>query len=170
MIYSACKLNKQGDNIQPWRTPFPVWKQSVVPCPILIVASWPAFRFLKRKVKWSGIPISWRIFHSLLWSTQSKVWNLLISYNGSYPRLTSYERLVLNVHWWWFWSSLPPHPPFMIPDCKPLPRAQFGFIFVLLIWESELDCGDSERDLLYFFLLEAIIKACEIFFFREHRL
>ena len=26
-MYSAYKLNKQGDNIQPWRTPFPVWNQ-----------------------------------------------------------------------------------------------------------------------------------------------
>jgi len=25
LIYSAYKLNKQGDNIQPWRTPFPIW-------------------------------------------------------------------------------------------------------------------------------------------------
>ena len=33
MMYSAYKLNKQGDNIQPWHTPFPVWNQSVVPCP-----------------------------------------------------------------------------------------------------------------------------------------
>ena len=31
MMYSACKLNKQGDNIYPWRTPFPIWKQSFVP-------------------------------------------------------------------------------------------------------------------------------------------
>ena len=29
-MYSAYKLNKQGDNIQPWRTPFPIWNQSVV--------------------------------------------------------------------------------------------------------------------------------------------
>ena len=72
MMYSAYKLNKQGDNIQPWRTPFPVGNQSVVPCPVLTVASWPAYRFLKRQVRWSGIPISFRIFHSLLWSTQSK--------------------------------------------------------------------------------------------------
>ena len=48
MMYFAYKLNKQGDNIQPWRTPFPVWNQSVVPCPVLTVASWPAYRFLKR--------------------------------------------------------------------------------------------------------------------------
>ena len=25
MMYSAYKLNMQGDNIQPWRTPFPIW-------------------------------------------------------------------------------------------------------------------------------------------------
>ena len=62
MMYSAYKLNKQGDNIQPWRTPFPIWNQSVVPCPVLTVAFWPAYRFLKRQVRWSGIPISWRIF------------------------------------------------------------------------------------------------------------
>ena len=72
MMYSAYKLNKQGDNIQPWRIHFPIWNQSVVPCPILTVASWPAYRFLKRQIRWSCIPVSFRIFHSLLWSTQSK--------------------------------------------------------------------------------------------------
>ena len=58
MMYTAYKLNKQGDNIQP----FLIWNQSVVPCPVLTVASWPAYRFLKTQVRWSGIPISWRIF------------------------------------------------------------------------------------------------------------
>ena len=72
MMYSAYMLNKQGDNIQPWCTPFPIWNQSVVPCPVLTVAFWPEYRFLRRQVKCSGIPISLRIFHSLLWSTQSK--------------------------------------------------------------------------------------------------
>ena len=28
MMYSAYKLNKQGDNIQPWCTPFPIWNHS----------------------------------------------------------------------------------------------------------------------------------------------
>ena len=72
MMYSAYKLNKQGDNIQPWCTPFPIWNQSVFPCSVLTAASWSAYRFLKRRVRLSGIPISLRIFHSLLWSTQSK--------------------------------------------------------------------------------------------------
>ena len=60
MMYSAYKLNKQGDNIQPWHSPFPICNQSVVPCPVLTVASWPAYRFLKRQFRWSGIPISLR--------------------------------------------------------------------------------------------------------------
>ena len=29
--------------------------QSVVSCPVLTVASWPAYRFLRRQVRWSGI-------------------------------------------------------------------------------------------------------------------
>ena len=73
MIYSAYKLNNQGDDIQPWHTPFPIWNQSIVPCWVLTVAFWLTHRFLRRQVRWFGIPISLRVFLSLLWSTQSKV-------------------------------------------------------------------------------------------------
>ena len=66
IMYSEYKLNKQSDSIKPWQTPFSILNQSVVLCPLLTVASWPAFRFLRRQVRWSGIPISLRIFHSLL--------------------------------------------------------------------------------------------------------
>ena len=62
MMYSVYKLNKHCDNIQPWLNPFPIWNQSVVPCPVPTVASWPAYRFLKRQVRWSGILTSFRIF------------------------------------------------------------------------------------------------------------
>ena len=86
MMYSAYKLNKQGDNILPWHTPFPIWNQFVVPCPVLTVASWPAYRFLKRQVRWSSIPMSFRIFHSLLWSTQSKVLHRQYSRNICFPK------------------------------------------------------------------------------------
>ena len=51
-MYSAYKLNKQGDNIQPWSTPFLILNQSVAPCPILTFASWPTCRFLRRQVRW----------------------------------------------------------------------------------------------------------------------
>ena len=72
MIYSAYKLNKQGDNIQPWLTPSPILNQSVISCLVLTIASWPIYRFLRRQIRWSSISISLRIFQSLLWSTQSK--------------------------------------------------------------------------------------------------
>ena len=59
MMYSVYKLNKQVDNIQPWHTPFPVWNQSVVSCPVLTC-------FLTctqiSQVRWSGIPISFKNF------------------------------------------------------------------------------------------------------------
>ena len=74
MMYSAYKLNKQGDNIQLWHTPFPILNQSIFSCLVLTIASWPAYRFVRRQIRWPDIPMSWRIFHSLLWSTQSKVW------------------------------------------------------------------------------------------------
>ena len=62
IMYSTYKLNKQSDNIWPCHTPFPIWNQCVVPCPVLTVAAWPAYKFLRRQVRKSGTPISWRIF------------------------------------------------------------------------------------------------------------
>ena len=32
-------------------TPFPIWKEFVVSCPVLIAVSWSAYRFLKRQVR-----------------------------------------------------------------------------------------------------------------------
>ena len=46
---------------------FTVWATRVFTFP-----SWPAFRFLRRQIRWSYISISLRIFLNLLWSTQSK--------------------------------------------------------------------------------------------------
>ena len=62
MMYSAYKLNKQRENIQPWCTPLPIWNQSVVSYPILTGASCPAHRFRRRQIRWSGIPISFKSF------------------------------------------------------------------------------------------------------------
>ena len=69
---SVYRLNKQGDSRQPCYTPFSVLDQLIISCRILTVASWPTYRFLRRQVSWSGIPISLRAFHSLLWSIESK--------------------------------------------------------------------------------------------------
>ena len=54
-MYSTYKLNKQGDNIQTWSTLSPILYESIVPCLVLTVASWPAYRFLRRQVRWLGI-------------------------------------------------------------------------------------------------------------------
>ena len=56
MMYSAYKLNKQGDNIQPWRTSFPIWNQYIIPCPVLMslfskANQLPTFLFLTETVK-----------------------------------------------------------------------------------------------------------------------
>ena len=39
MMYSAYKLNKQGDNIKPRCICFPIWNQSVVSCLVQTIAS-----------------------------------------------------------------------------------------------------------------------------------
>ena len=51
MMYSTCKLNKPDDNIQLWGTAFSICNQSAVPYPVLTVASWPAYRFLRRQIR-----------------------------------------------------------------------------------------------------------------------
>ena len=61
-------FNKQDENIQPWCTPLSIWNQSVVSCPVVIVASLPAYRFLRRQVRWSGIPELLKNFPQLWWS------------------------------------------------------------------------------------------------------
>ena len=94
--FARCTLhiNKQGDNMQPRWTPFSILNQSIVPCPVLTVASWPAYRFLTRQVRWSDIPISLRILHSLLWSTQ-RLWNNQWSRN----------RCFSGILWVFLWSN-----------------------------------------------------------------
>ena len=71
-MYSPYKLNKHGDNLQPWCIPFPILNQSVIPCKVLTVASWPAYMFLmrqeKKERKWSHSVVSdsmtpWTVAH-----------------------------------------------------------------------------------------------------------
>ena len=71
ILYSTYQLNKQGNNIQHWPTPFPIWKQTVISHPILTVVYWHAYRFLRRLVRWSGITISSRIFYSFFFMIQT---------------------------------------------------------------------------------------------------
>ena len=58
---SACKLNKQDDNIQPCHTPFTILSQSDAACLVLAVTSCPTYRFLRIQVKYLVLS-SLRIF------------------------------------------------------------------------------------------------------------
>ena len=89
IMYCAYKLNKQDDYIQPWHTPFLIWNQSVFPCSVLAVASWPAHRFVSRQVRLSGIPISFliemfKIIQILRWinygSDTQNGWLVIVEY------------------------------------------------------------------------------------------
>ena len=62
MMYSAYKLNKQ---VYSFPNPEPVF----VLCPVLTVASWPEYRFFRRQVRWSGIPIFLRILQFVVMHT-----------------------------------------------------------------------------------------------------
>ena len=70
MMYFAYKLNKQGDSIQPWHTPFPIWNHSGSNCCLLICIQ---ISQEAGKVVWYS---HLEGFSSLLWSTQSKTWKL----------------------------------------------------------------------------------------------
>ena len=54
--------NKQGDNILPWFTPFPILSQSIVPCLLLTFVSWPAylFRFIEAIMNISFLSFSFK--------------------------------------------------------------------------------------------------------------
>ena len=56
LMYSAYKLNKQSDNIQPWCTPFPNLNQCIVPRMVLTFASWPTYRFSDCRLEGLGLP------------------------------------------------------------------------------------------------------------------
>ena len=64
MVCSAYRLNKQGDSRQPCHIPFSILNQSIVPCRVINVASWPTHRFIRRKVRWPATSICLKAFHS----------------------------------------------------------------------------------------------------------
>ena len=68
MMCSVYRLKNQGDSRQPCLTSFLILNQSVVPYMVLTFVYWLAYRFIRRQVRWSGIPVSLRAFCSLSWS------------------------------------------------------------------------------------------------------
>ena len=72
LMCSACKLNKQGDHIQPWWTTFPIWSQSVVPCLVLTIASLLHAGFSGDRKGGLVLPSLQKF--SMFWSTKSKIY------------------------------------------------------------------------------------------------
>ena len=107
-MHSAYKLNKQGENIQPWFTPFPTFNQSVVPCPVPTVASWSACRFLRKQTRCSGVPITWSVqfssFQLLVVSYSVTLWtaacqaSLSITNSRSLLKLMSIVSVIPSNH------------------------------------------------------------------------
>ena len=50
---------------------FSIWNQSVGPCPVLTVASWPAYRFLKRQLRWSE-----GMLNMVKWWWEPLIWDM----------------------------------------------------------------------------------------------
>ena len=100
MMYSAYKLNKQGDDIQLCCTTILILNQSIVPCSVLTVISWPSYRFLKRQVKWPGIHLSIRIFRLCCDSHSQRIyhsqWSRSRCFSGT-PLLLYYTANVGNL-------------------------------------------------------------------------
>ena len=103
----------QGDNIWPWCTSFPISNQSIVPFSVLTIASSPAYRFLRRHLRCSGIPISLGIFHILPWYTQSKAF--FIVNEVAVDNFWNYLALSMIQQIFTIWYLLP--LPFLNPAC-----------------------------------------------------
>ena len=92
--------------------------------PVLTVASWPAYRFLRRQIRWFGLLISLRIFHRLLWSTQSKT---LAEVDFFFLNSLAFPMVQLMLA---LWSLVP--LPFLNPTCAS--RSSSFLYYLSLAW------------------------------------
>ena len=89
-----CKIN--------WHTPFPIWNQSVVPYPVPTVASWPEYRFLKRQVRSSGIPISQNFPQFVLQRDISESNIIVGDFKTPLSKMNTFALHVINPLWEFF--------------------------------------------------------------------
>ena len=89
MIYSAYKLNRQSDNVQPWHASFPIWIHSVVPCPVVIINIFPYSNMLPRWLNSDSLlPSLWVICIFLLPKGKS-----LSNFDGKKHRIPGIKHL-----------------------------------------------------------------------------
>ena len=119
MVYSAYKLNKQGDNTQPWCTPFLLLNQSVAPCPVVVTSNCGFLTCLH--ISQETRKLVWLLFYIGLFSGPYPVkhWKLMLSNCGAgedlkvlfsvkRPNLSILKEINPNTPWkdrCWIWSS-----------------------------------------------------------------
>ena len=72
MMYSAYKLNKQGDRYTALKHSFPNFEPTLCSISSSNCCFLTCIQVSQEAVRWCGIPISLRILYSLFWSTQLK--------------------------------------------------------------------------------------------------
>ena len=55
MIHFSWKFKKQGDSMQSCPAPLLILNKSITARPLLTLACWPEYRFLRSQVRWSGM-------------------------------------------------------------------------------------------------------------------
>ena len=114
MMYFAYKLNKQGDDIQPWRTPCPIWNQSVVHVHACeINAAYLQIFYMFSSILYMVPYLSLKSLDPVIYFRRSKVF-LCIIYLSKYQEHRKVEKVTLTVsrcvchHWapknWCFWT------------------------------------------------------------------
>ena len=73
MMYSAYKVNKQGDSVLLSQ----FWTSQLFHIRFWLTSG-PMYRFLSRQVRWPGIPIYLRVFHSLFMIYRVKGFSIVI--------------------------------------------------------------------------------------------
>ena len=116
-MYSAYKLNKQDDNVQPWCTPFPILNY----CSIL---GSNCFFLTCIQISQEAGKLVWRSFHSLLWYPQSKAF----AYSVKQKWMFFWNSLAFSMIQPMFavWPQVPLH--FLNPDCI------FGSSWFMYYW------------------------------------
>ena len=78
---------------------------------------------------WSGIPISFRIFHSLLWSTQQYVNRELPDVQASFRKGKGTRDQIANIHW-------------IIEKAREF---QKNVYFCFIAYAKDFDCVDHNK-------------------------
>ena len=100
--------------MQPWHIPFPILNQSIVQCPVLMDASWPACRFLRRQVSSVHLLNCVRLFVTP-WTTAPQT-SLSITNSWSQPKPMSIELVMPSNH------LILCHPLLLLPSIFPSNR------------------------------------------------